>query len=172
MDPSWGVSFLLVQHLFRSRAALVAGCSLLFAPVTARPQGFPPDSAEHQAMTLASPFLGDEAFSLRQDYWRGDISPTTGRAVKLQFFKRNIYRLFFGATPADLPPKSKLFLHIYNAENEEVAKVAGEPGATAVALEFDNTLATGIYLVLMRIEAPPGPFAAAEVPSVMFYGWK
>lgn len=167
------MSFPLIQNLFRSHAGLVAGMLLALAPVAARAQeGFPPESPEHQALTLASPFLGDEAFSLRQDYWRGKISPTTGRAVKLQFFKRNVYHLFFGATPADLPPKSKLFLHIYDGENQEVAKAEGEPGDTAVALEFNNTVATGVYLVLMRIEAPPGPFAAAEVPSVMFYGWK
>jgi len=173
MDPSWGVSFPLIQKLLPSSARFAAAFLLALAPALLRAQeGFPPESPEHQALTLASPFLGDEAFSLRQDYWRGKISPTTGRAVKLQFFKRNVYQLFFGATPADLPPKSKLFLHIYDGENQEVAKAEGEPGDTAVALEFNNTLATGVYLVLMRIEAPPGPFAAAEVPSVMFYGWK
>ena len=167
------MSFPLIQNLFRPHATLVAGFFLAFAPAISRAQGeFPPDSPEHQALTAASPFLGDEAFTLRQDYWRGKISPTTGRAVKLQFFKRNVYQLFFGATPADLPPKSKLFLHIYDAENQEVAKAEGEMGAAAVALEFNNTLASGIYLVLMRIESPPGPFAASDVPSVMFYGWK
>jgi len=167
------VSFPLIQKLFRSHAGLVAGMFLAVVPAAARAQeGFSADSPEHHALTLASPFLGDEAFTLRQDYWSGVISPSTGRAVKLQFFKRNVYQLFFGATPADLPPKSKLFLQVYDAENEEVAKAEGEPGAAAIALEFNNTLASGVYLVLMRIESPPGPFAATEVPSVMFYGWK
>lgn len=167
------MSFPLIQNLFRSHAGLVVGMFLAVITVAARAEeGFPADSPEHQALTLASPFLGDEAFTLRQDYWSGAISPSTGRAVKLQFFKRNVYQLFFGAAPADLAPKSKLFLHVYDAENEEVAKAEGEPGASAIALEFDNALASGIYLVLMRIESPPGPFASAEVPAVMFYGWK
>lgn len=133
---------------------------------------FPEDSPEHQALLLASPYLGDEAFAIRQDYWRGKVTTRTGRAVKLQFFKGNHYRLFFGAAPTELPPGSKLHLHIYGENNEEVARAEGEPGAAAVALEFDNKLQTGLYLVLMRIEAPPGPLAEAEVRSVMFYGWK
>ena len=123
-------------------------------------------------MSAASPSLGDEAFSLRQDYWRGDIGLQTGRAVKLQFFKRNHYQLFFGAAPPALPPGARLHLHIFNEANEEVAHGVGEEGVAAATLAFDNTLATGIYLVLMRIEAPPGPLADAEIPAVLFYGWK
>jgi hypothetical protein len=65
-----------------------------------------------------------------------------------------------------------LHLHIFDGENAEVAKAAGEPGAAAVALNFENTLKSGLFLILMRVELPPGPLAEAEVPAVMFYGWK
>lgn len=155
-----------------SVSLLLYGFLVLAPGMRLAAEPFQKDSPEHQALLLASPYLGDEAFAIRQDYWRGKITTQTGRAVKLQFFKGNHYRLFFGAAPIELPPGSKLHLHIYGENNEEVAQATGEPGAAAVALEFDNTLQTGLYLVLMRIEAPPGPLAEAEVRSVMFYGWK
>lgn len=133
---------------------------------------YPPDAPEHEALTIASPFLGGEGFSLRQDYWKGRLTTKAGTAMKLQFFKGNTYRLFFGVAPSALPKKGTLHLHIFNTANEEVARAAGEEGATAVALHFENTLQTGLYLVLMRVELPPGPLAEEEIPAVMFYGWE
>lgn len=133
---------------------------------------YPPDAPEHEALTAASPFLGDENFSLRQDYWKGHLTTKAGTAMKLQFFKGNTYRLFFGVAPSSLPKKGTLHLHVFNIANEEVARAAGEEGATAVALHFENTLSTGLYLVLMRVELPPGPLAEEEVSAVMFYGWE
>jgi hypothetical protein len=115
-------------------------------------QAFPVDAPEHQALTIASEALGDPDFTLRQDYWKGLVTPSAGRAVRLQFFKRNLYRLYFGVSPTELPK--------------------GEPGAAAVTLAFENTLRTGVYLILMRVELPPGPLAGEEMKAVLFYGWK
>lgn len=139
---------------------------------TARAQAFSEDAPEHQALTLASEALGDPDFTLRQDYWKGLVTPSAGRAVKLQFFKRNLYRLYFGVAPSELPKGAKLHLHIFDSENEEVATAAGEPGAAAVTLAFENTRKTGVYLILMRVELPPGPLAGEEMKAALFYGWK
>ncbi len=151
--------------------------SLFLAVATAKAESekespFPADSPEHQALTVASPFLGEEAFSLRQDYWNGTLTSFTGTALKLQFFKGNTYRLFFGATPSALAPGATLHLVLLNAENEEVAAVTGEPGAPAVALHLEGAPKTGLYLAVMRVETPPGPLAETEIPAVLFYGWK
>ncbi len=133
---------------------------------------FPPDSPEHQALMTASPYLGNDAFTLRNDYWKGDVSTQSGRAVRLQFFKGNTYRLFFGASTEVLPESARLHLHIFDAKEKEVATVAGEPGQAAVALHFEKTRKTGLYLVLMRIEPKPGPVQEVAVPSALFYGWE
>lgn len=157
---------------FGSVLAVVLLCA---GPARAQSQEaspYPPDAPEHEALTAASPFLGEENFSLRQDYWKGRLTTSSGTAMKLQFFKGNTYRLFFGVAPSALPKKGTLHIHIFNTANEEVARAAGEAGATAVALHFENTLRTGLYLVLMRVELPPGPLAEAEIPAVMFYGWE
>ena len=139
---------------------------------SARGQAFSEDAPEHQALTLASEALGDPGFTLRQDYWKGLVNPGTGRAVRLQFFKRNLYRLYFGVAPSELPKGAKLHLHIFDSKNKEVATAAAEPGAAAVTLAFENTLRTGLYLILMRVEPPPGPLAGEEMKAALFYGWK
>lgn len=160
---------MILDRLFPLLASLVLSGTLAG---TASAQGFPEDAPEHQALTLASEALGDSAFTLRQDYWKGLVTPESGRAVRLQFFKRNLYRLYFGVAPSALPKGAKLHLHIFDSENKEVAAATGEPGAAAVSLAFENTLRTGVYLILMRIELPPGPLAAEEMKAALFYGWK
>lgn len=154
-------------------AILALGAILVPARAqTPRASPFPPDAPEHEALTAAGPFLGDEKFSLRQDYWQGVLTTKAGTAVKLQFFKGNTYRLFFGVAPSTLPKDGTLQLYLFNAANEEVARAIGEPGKPALALHFENTLGTGLYLILMRVELPPGPLAEEDVPAVMFYGWQ
>lgn len=158
----------------RPASVLLVLCVFAVAGRAQSPQTspFPPDAPEHEALTAASPFLADEDFSLRQDYWQGVLTTKTGKGLKLQFFKGNTYRLFFGVSPSALPKDGTLHLHLYNAAGEEVAHAPGEAGKPAVALHFENTLKTGLYLVLMRVELPPGPLAEEEVPAVMFYGWQ
>lgn len=163
----------------RFPTAWIALLAMLFAPsrtaTSAEPgsaKPFPENSPEHQALTMASPFLGNDAFTLRNDYWQGIVSTEAGTAVRLQFFKGNTYRLFFGAHTDALPETAKLHLHIFDSRDKEVATVSGEPGQAAVALHFEKTRKTGLYLVLMRIEPQPGPVAPVSVPSVLFYGWE
>lgn len=158
----------------RAASVLLVLCVFAVAGRAQSPQTspFPPDAPEHEALTAASPFLADGDFSLRQDYWQGVLTTKTGKGLKLQFFKGNTYRLFFGVSPSALPKDGTLHLHLYNAAGEEVAHAPGEAGKPAVALHFENTLKTGLYLVLMRVALPPGPLAEEEVPAVMFYGWQ
>lgn len=135
-------------------------------------ESFPENSPEHQALTAAGPFLADEAFALREGFWKGVLTSHTGRAVRLQFFKRNHYQLFLGVAPDTLPKGARLQLHIFDSENQEIASVTGDEGKAAVNLDFNNTHGSGLYLVLMRIAIPPGPLAETELPAALFYGWK
>lgn len=153
---------------------LLTLCAALLLPLgsAAGAEPFPPDSPEHQALTAASPSLGDEDFTLREEYWKGDLSLRSGRALKLQFFKRNHYRLFLGVSPSVLPKGARLHLHIFDAANEAVAEAVGEPDEVSLTLSLDDTPKTGLHLILMRIEAPLGPLAEADVPAALFYGWK
>ncbi len=146
--------------------------SLGLLGLAAGAEPFPEDSPEHQALVAASDFLGDEDFTLREEYWKGALGLRTGRALKLHFFKRNHYRLFLGVSPSALPKGAKLHLDIYDADNEVVASAEGEPDKASLVLALDDTAKTGLHLVLMRIEAPAGPLIDLEIPTALFYGWK
>ncbi len=156
--------------------ALVLGAGWPPSPAGADPgdqaRPFPPRSAEHQALTSATPYLGNDDFTLRNDYWKGMVTTDSGTAVRLQFFKGNTYRLFFGTSVDHLPETARLHLHIFDSREREVSTVSGEPGQAAIVLNFENRRKSELYLVLMRIEPQPGPTAPVSVPSVLFYGWE
>lgn len=132
---------------------------------------FPPNSPEHAALSAASEFLANDAFLLRQDYWQGNLTTETGKALQLQFFKGNLYRFFFAISKEHLPDKALLHLHIYDKASHEVASVTSQASSNVIDLAFKPKL-TGLYLVLMSIEVPKNSSARTGIPSVMFYGYE
>lgn len=169
--------------LLRSKTALLAltaGTALLFGgqaeaqseASSSEAKRFPEETPENQALSAATPYLGNEDFTLRNDYWKGIVTTEKGTALRLQFFKGNTYRIFFGASTKVLPSTARLHLHLFDAKEKEVASVSGEPGEAAVVLNVEKARKTGLYLVLMRIEPREGPSTEVEVPSVLFYGWE
>lgn len=132
---------------------------------------FPLDSPEHAALSAASEFLANDAFLLRQDYWKGSLTTETGKALRLQFFKGNRYRFFFAANKKQLPDEALLHLHIYDKASNEVASSSTTLSHNVVDLEF-KPKSTGLYLVLMSIELPKNSSARAGIPAVMFYGYE
>lgn len=132
---------------------------------------FPADSAEHAALEAASPYLGDETFMLRQDYWKGDLTTELGKALRLQFFKGNHYRFFFAVNPSQLPKNAQLHLHIYDKASHQVAAISSPDNSHVVELQF-TPKSTGLYLVMMSIEVPENSSALTGIPSVLFYGYK
>lgn len=133
---------------------------------------FPADSGEHQALSAATRYLGNDDFTIRNDYWKGIVTTSKGTALRLQFFKGNTYRLFYGVSTKTLPEDARLHLHLFDAKEKEVASISGAPGQAAIALNLEKVRKTGLYLVLMRIEPREGPSVEIEVPSVLFYGWE
>ena len=156
--------------LCAAMAFLLAG--RIDAPAKAKP--FPPNSPEHQALTAAGPYLDREGFTLRNDYWEGVVSTQLGTAMRLQFFKGNLYRLFFGVDTVFSPrtPGSTSRFSIPRRREVAAAFVDSGPFA-AVALEFAPKK-TDLYLILMRVESPAANAVDREInlPSVLFYGWE
>ena len=133
---------------------------------------FPKTSPEHQALTASSPYLGNDKFTLRNDYWKGALSTDNGTAIRLQFFKGNTYRFFLGADTTALPAGAKLHLHIFDTKEKEVATSSGQAGQPSVALHLEKVRKTDSYLILMRVEPQAGPAAVVKVPAALFYGWE
>ena len=132
---------------------------------------FPADTPEHAALTAASSYLDNDDFMLREDYWKGSVTPQTGKAVRLQFFKGNTYRFFFAIEPEKANTATTLSVRIYDAQSREVALNQSKPAETATALHFKPT-ATGLYLVLMGVEIAEGSNPYRDYPAVMFYGFE
>ena len=132
---------------------------------------FPPNSPEHAALNAASKFLADDAFLLRQDYWKGNLTTELGKALRLQFFKGNRYRFFFAVSKDRLPEKALLHLHVYDKASHEVATTSSTTSTNVIDLEF-KPKSTGLYLVLMSIEVPKDSSALTDIPSAMFYGYE
>ncbi len=164
---AWKVTAIAFQSVLA--LVLVATFSTAFAEDSANP--FPPDSPEHAALSAASEFLGNEAFQLRQDYWKDNLSTETGKALRLQFFKGNHYRFFFAASKTLLPDNALLQLRIYDKASQQVASASSSASSNVVGLEF-KPKSTGLYLVLMSIEVPKNSSARTGIPSVMFYGYE
>ncbi|MCF6311354.1 MAG: hypothetical protein L3J39_02790 [Verrucomicrobiales bacterium] len=132
---------------------------------------FPADSAEHAALEAASPYLGDDAFLLRQDYWQGNLTTELGKALRLQFFKGNHYRFFFAVKPSRLPKNAQLHLQIYDKASRQVAAISSQDSSHVIELSF-TPKSTDLYLIMMSIEVPKNSSARTGIPSVLFYGYK
>ncbi len=149
-------------------AALLAGAPAIRAN-EANP--FPPHSPEHAALSAASSYLDNDDFMLREDYWKGNVTAQTGKAVRLQFFKGNTYRFFFAIEAEKANDSTSLSMRIYDAQSREVAATKTEPAQAAAAMTFQPK-ATGLYLVLMGVELAKGSNPYRDYPAVLFYGFE
>jgi hypothetical protein len=145
--------------------------SLVIAADEADTIPFPADSPEHAALTAASSYLDEDDFMLREDYWKGSVTPQTGKAVRLQFFKGNTYRFFFAIEPEKANAATTLSMRIYDAQSREVAVTQSKPSEIATALNFKPD-STGLYLILMGVDIAKGSNPYRDYPAVMFYGFE
>lgn len=137
----------------------------------AAPAGFPEGSAEDVAMRAAAKFLEDENFILRQEFKKGEIGPGAGKGIRLQLFSKTEYRIFFAVPKGSLPKGAKLDARIVDRESKVVASAKSKFRSTVAVLEFTPEK-TGLYMVLMRIDAPEAQQNAAKVPYAFLYGYK
>lgn len=171
-----------LQTMSRLRVRAAALCSLLVIVLcpgvfTAQLRAaedaipFPADSPEHAALSAASSYLADADFMLREDYWKGNVSSQTGKAVRLQFFKGNTYRFFFAIEPEKANAATTLSMRIYDEQSREVALSTSKPAEVATALNFEPK-STGLYLVLMGVQIDESSNPYRDYPAVMFYGFE
>jgi len=135
------------------------------------PIRYPEGSAEHAALTAASKHMRDVDFALRQDYWKGELKSGAGKAIRLQLFPHMEYRLFLAAAPKDMPKGTKVHLKIVSRESEVVASASSKFRSTVAVAKFVPKK-TGLYMVLMRLEAPKRASEEFTVPCAMFYGYE
>lgn len=160
-------------YFFRIIGLITLSALLVAAPATRANEAnpFPPHSPEHAALTAASSYLENDDFMLREDYWKGNVTAQTGKAVRLQFFKGNTYRFFFAIEAEKANDVTSLSMRIYDTKSREVAATKAEPTQPAAAMTF-KPKATGLYLVLMGVELAEGSNPYRDYPAVLFYGFE
>jgi hypothetical protein len=106
-----------------------------------------------------------EGFDFRADIWERQLTPDLGKAVRVQFFKGNEYRVCVA-----VPPQSSVQIaaHVLDMEGKAVeSKVEAAQGGWGVTLSVKPTR-TAVYVVVVRHSGGP----EKTVPCAMISGYK
>ena len=110
------------------------------------------DDALSFALEAADPFV-KEGFTVREDYWGGDLPVKQTKAIVHQLFKGNEYWFWMGTDSKE----AKISVHIYDAEGN-LAEVQSwqkslKGGNAAAARVMPKK--TGSYYLIVEIEKSP-----------------
>lgn len=122
-------------------AFLVAGL-LLPAPAPADEV----DDVESAIVDLATK-LEKDGFDFRADIWERELTPELGKAVRVQFFKGNDYRVIVAVSPKS---GVQIASHVLDMEGRPIeSKVVATEGGWGVTLHV-KPKRTGVYVVVIR----------------------
>ena len=122
---------------------ILSAVLLLFC--IAAPAGASVDDALSYALEAAQPYI-KEGFTVREDYWGGDMAQGQPKAITQQLFKGNEY-WFWMAT--DVKP-ARITVHVYDSDGnlcEVEAKSKGQFSSARVVPKRSGT-----YYVIVEIE--------------------
>jgi hypothetical protein len=130
-----------VKTIFSTLAFLILlGCCNVRATV---------DDALSFALEAARPYV-KEGFTVREDYWGGDLPVKQSKAIVQQLFKGNEYWFWMGTDVAS----AKISIHVYDSEGRlaevEVAKPKPHMAAARVVPKV-----SGSYYLIVEIEKSP-----------------
>lgn len=88
-----------------------------------------------------------QGFDFRADIWERELSPEMGKAVRVQFFKGNEYRVCLAVSPKS---GVQIVSQVLDAEGKPIeSKVEKTPGGWGVTLHV-SPKRTGVYMVTVR----------------------
>lgn len=133
--------------LFVKRFALlsIAFCALLLVSPTASATI---DDALSFALEAAEPYV-KEGFTVREDYWGGDLAAKQTKAIVHQLFKGNEYWFWLGTDTEG----ARVSVHIYDSEGN-LAEVEFKQ-AKRWALARVVPKKTGSYYLIVEVEKSP-----------------
>jgi hypothetical protein len=106
------------------------------------------DDALSFALEAADPYV-KEGFTVREDYWGGDLPVKQAKAIVHQLFKGNEYWFWMGTDVN----KAKISVHIYDADGNLAEDEAKTMEHKAVA--HIRPKKTGTYYLIVEIEKSP-----------------
>ena len=118
---------------------------LLILALTVLPALATVDDALSFALEAAQPYV-KEGFTVREDYWGGDMARQQPKAITQQLFKGNEYWFWTGT---DLKG-SKISVHVYDSEGNLCEVESWQKGHLSAARVVPKR--TGTYYVIVEIE--------------------
>ena len=107
------------------------------------------DEALSYAVQAAQPYV-KEGFTVREDYWGGDLPVKQSKAIVQQLFKGNEYWFWMGTDSAN----ARISVHIYDAEGRlaEVETMKSKPHMAGARIV---PKVSGSYYLIVEIEKSP-----------------
>lgn len=106
------------------------------------------DDALAFALEAAAPYV-KEGFTVREDYWGGDLAVKTTKAIVHQLFKGNEYWFWMGTDEK----AAKISIHVYDSEGNLVEVEAWQKPHFAAARVMPKK--TGSYYLIVEVEKSP-----------------
>jgi hypothetical protein len=129
----------LSRRLFLGLAACVVAMGLPLVHATV-------DEAHDYAMTAATPFV-EQGFTVREDYWNGEVENGQKLAVRHQLFKGNEYAFWLGTAVDD----AELELAVYDVKGQPVhMELKSAKNYCSVRV---NPPKTGTYTVVFSVKS-------------------
>ena len=122
--------------------------AILCATLAATPARAKVDDALSFALEAADPYV-KEGFTVREDYWGGDLPVKQTKAIVHQLFKGNTYWFWMGTEEK----AAKISVHIYDSEGNIAEVEAWQKPHFAAARVVPKK--TGSYYLIVEIEKSP-----------------
>lgn len=106
------------------------------------------DDALSFALEAADPYV-KEGFTVREDYWGGDLPVKTTKAIVHQLFKGNEYWFWMGTDTKT----AKISVHVYDSEGNLAEAESWQKAHKAAARVVPKK--TGTYYLIVEIEKSP-----------------
>ena len=127
--------------------SIVILCTAL-AATPATPARATVDDALSFALEAADPYV-KEGFTVREDYWGGDLPVKQTKAIVHQLFKGNTYWFWMGTEEK----AAKISVHIYDSDGNIAEVEAWQKPHFAAARVVPKK--TGSYYLIVEIEKSP-----------------
>jgi hypothetical protein len=106
------------------------------------------DDALSYALDAAQPYL-KEGFTVREDYWGGDMAVGQPKAITQQLFKGNEYWFWMGTDVKGV----RISVHIYDSEGNLCEVESWQKGQLAAGRVVPKR--SGTYYIIVEIEKSP-----------------
>ena len=130
----------------KTNACLVIALSCLLLLSTARATI---DDSLSFALEAADPYV-KEGFTVREDYWGGDLPAKQQKAIVQQLFKGNEYWFWMGTDVGS----ARISVHVYDS-NGNLAEVQAWQNKPHMAAARVVPKTTGSYYLIVEVEKSP-----------------